>query len=273
MPIINPEHAYKEYIPDLPAGERFATHHIKVRPADLSRYCLIPGSHMRGRRIAEQLDDCRVVSATRGYYVYTGIYQGVRLSVCSTGMGGPVVAIAMEELAQLGVDTFLRVGSAGALQPHLGVGDLVAATGAVRLGGTANAFLPPSFPAVPNFALTLALREAATALGSDLKLGVVVSGDAFYAPADPELDRALRQAGALAIEMEADTQFILGQYRGWRCAAAFVLDGGEAKPIEDSSAAGMAIANHAVHPTFRAGEEALIRISLEALVRVARQDG
>lgn len=272
MPIINPEHAYKEFVPDLPAGERFKTHHIKVRPTDLSRYCLIPGSHLRGRRIAEMLDECRVVSATRGYYLYTGLYQGVRLSVCSTGMGGPVVAIAMEELAELGVDTFLRVGSAGAFQPGLGVGDIVATTGVVRLGGTGNGLLPLEFPAVPEFDLTLALKEAGMARGVPLHLGVTITADLFYAPPNPELDERLRKAGALAIEMEADTQLLLGQMKGWRCAAAFVLDGGEAKEILDSSAEGMAIANHADNDLFRQGEEALIQISLDALVRIAQQD-
>jgi uridine phosphorylase len=272
VPILNPEHAYREYLPAVPEGERFSQHHIKVRQADLSRYILIPGSHLRGRLIAEQLDDCRVVSATRGYYLYTGLYQGVRLTVCSTGMGGPAAAIAMEELGAMGCDTFVRVGSAGAVQPGLGVGDIAVATGCVRGGGTGNRYLPPEFPAVPDFALTAALVEAGRAMGARVHTGVCATGDAFYAP-DPEAESdLLRQAGVLAIEMEADTLFLVGQYRGWRVAAGFALDGGEAREVGESSAEKMAIADHATHKTFKEGEMALIRMALEAMKTVAARD-
>ncbi len=272
MPILNPEHAYREYVPALPAGESFTTHHIKVRQEEVSRYCFIPGSHLRGRKIAEQLDDCRVVSATRGYYIYSGYFEGVFMSVCSTGMGGPVVAIAMEELARLGVDTFIRVGSSGAGQDYLGVGDIAISTGVVRLGGTSYNFLPASFPSVPNFDLTLDMKLAAEELGVTAHLGVTSAGDAFYGPKDPNVGALLRKAGLIAMEMEADTQFIVGSYNGWRCAAAFVLDGGNAKKIKQSSAEGMEIANHADNAEFIKGEDDLILISLKAMARCARRD-
>jgi len=273
VPILNPEHAYREYLPALPEGERFAQHHIKVRPEDLSRYVLIPGSHLRGRLIAEQLDDCRVVSTTRQYYIYTGFTEGLRVTVCSTGMGGPAAAIALEELGAMGCDTFIRVGSAGAISPRLGVGDLLVATGCVRGGGTANRYLPLEFPAVPDFALTEALASAAHEAGTPVRLGVCASGDAFYGP-DGEAESArLRRAGVLAIEMEADTLFILSQFRGWRAAGCFVLDGGEAKAVGESSAEALAIANHATHPLFKAGEAALIRLALGAMRRIAAADG
>ncbi len=272
MPIENPEYAYKEYIPPLGEGERFPEHHIKARPEDLSRYVLIPGSHRRGRKIAEMLERCRVVSATRGYYVYTGYTEGVRVTVCSTGMGGPAAAIAMEELGAMGCDTFIRVGSAGAIQPHLGVGDIAIATGCVRGGGTANRYLPPEFPAVPDFDLTAAMVEAGREIGAPVHVGVCATGDAFYAP-DPEAESALlRKAGVLAIEMEADTLFVVGRYRGWRVAAGFALDGGEAREVGESSSDRLAIADHATHRTFQAGEEMLIRLSLAAIRKVAVRD-
>ncbi|HYF76903.1 MAG TPA: nucleoside phosphorylase [Symbiobacteriaceae bacterium] len=272
MPLINPEHAYAEFVPALGPGEGFSEHHIKVRREDLSRYVLIPGSHLRGRLIAEQMAECRVVSATRGYYIYTGYYQGQRLTVCSTGMGGPAAAIAMEELGAMGCDTFLRVGSAGAVAPGLGVGDIAIATGCVRGGGTANRYLPLSFPAVPDFGLTAALAEAGRAAAGTVHLGVCATGDAFYAP-DPEAESALlRQAGVLAIEMEADTLFVVAQYRGWRAAAAFVLDGGEAREVGESSSEHMAIADHATHRTFKEGEMALIHMSLTALAGLAAKE-
>lgn len=264
--------AYTEYVPALPEGERFSQHHIKVRAADLSRYVLIPGSHLRGRRIAEQLNDCALVSATRGYYIYTGFTEGVRVTVCSTGMGGPVAAIAMEELGAMGCDTFIRVGSAGAISPRLGVGDLVVATGSVRGGGTGSRYLPVEYPAVPDFTLTAAMVEAARALGTPVQTGLCATGDAFYAP-DPEAEnRLMKQAGVLAIEMEADALFLVGQYRGWRVAGGFVLDGGEAKAVGESSAEALVIADHATHRTFQEGEAALIQLSLAALRSVARQE-
>jgi uridine phosphorylase len=272
LPITNAEHAYREFVPPLPEGEHFTQHHIKVRPADLSRYVLIPGSHLRGRLIAEQLADCRVVSATRGYYLYTGVYEGVRMTVCSTGMGGPAAAIALEELGALGCDTFIRVGSAGAVAPQLGVGDIAVATGCVRGGGTANRYLPPEFPAVPDFNVTAALAAAGRSMGAPVHVGLCATGDAFYAP-DPEAESALhRHAGVLAIEMEADTLFIVGQYRGFRVGAAFVLDGGEAKEVGESSSEKLAIADHATHAAFKAGERVLIDMSLQAMKRIAESD-
>ncbi|HYF94977.1 MAG TPA: nucleoside phosphorylase [Symbiobacteriaceae bacterium] len=269
MPLINPEQAYREYVP---AGGPFSEHHIKVKQEDLSRYVLIPGSHLRGRLIAERMEECRVVSATRGYYLYTGYYAGQRLTVCSTGMGGPAAAIAMEELGNMGCDTFIRVGSAGAIAPGLGVGDIAIATGSVRGGGTGSRFLPPEFPAVPDFGLTSALAEAARAAGVPVHLGVCTAVDAFYAPDAEARTALLRRAGVLAIEMEADTLFVVAQYRGWRAAAGFVLDGGEAREVGESSSRHMAIADHATHRTFKEGEMALIRLSLGALAAVAARE-
>lgn len=272
MPILNPEHAYREFMVDLGPGERFPEHHIKLRPQDLSRYVFVPGSHLRGRRIAERMDDCRVVSATRGYYVYSGTYKGCFMSVCSTGMGGPQAAIAFEELAHLGADTFIRVGSAGAVQPHLGVGDVALATATLRLGGTSFAYLPGPYPAAANFELTRDLADAAHDLGIRVHTGVCAAGDAFYAPRLGDDLGLMRKAGVIAVEMETDTLFILGQYHGWRCASGFVLDGGEAKEIEDSSSEEMAIANHAKNPLFVKGEDDLITVALEAMVRRIEAD-
>lgn len=273
MPLQNPEHAYREYTSELPQGERFSEHHIKVRREDVSRYVFVPGSHLRGRRIAEMLDGARVIGATRGYYLYSGTYQGVYMTVCSTGMGGPATAIALEELGHLGADTFIRIGSAGAVQPYLGVGDIALCTASVRGGGTSYAYLPARYPAAAHFGLTRALAAAADRLGTPVHTGLCAASDAFYAPDDQAERDLLKRAGVLAIEMEADTLFTLAQFRGWRAAAGFVLDGGPAKQILESSAVGMSIADHAANQEFRQGEEALIRLCLEAMAEVARQDG
>jgi len=272
MTIKNGEHAYKEFMVELKPGESFTQHHIKVRQEDISRYMFIPGSHLRGRRIAERLENCRLVSTTRGYYVYTGEYKGVTMSICSTGMGGPVVAIAMEELGNLGVDTFIRVGSAGAVQDDLGVGDIALATATYREGGTSYNYLPAAFPAVADFYLTHDMADAARDLGIEINLGVCTAGDAFYGPKDAERAALLRKAGVVAMEMESDTEFIVGAYRNFRCAAGFVLDGGNKKKIKKSSAAGMEIANHATNEDFLKGEDDLITVALEGMLRCVRRD-
>lgn len=273
MAIRNPEAAYREFTVELAPGERFTQHHIKAREADISRYVFIPGSHLRGRRMAERLDDCRVVSATRGYYVYSGYHQDVFITVCSTGMGGPVVAIAMEELGRMGADAFVRIGSAGGLQPHLGNGDIVVASATVRAGGTAIHYLPGNFPAAPDFRLTRELADAIERRHGTAHTGLVVSGDAFYGPRPLDGWDDYQRAGVLAIEMESDTQFIVGKYHGWRCAAAFVLDGGPAKAIGDSSAVGQEIAHHSSNPEFLKGESDLIDAALDAMAAYAQRAG
>lgn len=272
MAIQNGEHAYREFMVELKPGESFTQHHIKVRKEDVSRYMFIPGSHLRGRRIAERLENCRLVGATRGYYVYTGTYKGVTMSVCSTGMGGPVVAIAMEELGNLGVDTFVRVGSAGAISDDLGVGDIALATATYRDGGTSYNYLPAAFPAVADFYLTHDLTDAARDMHIGVHVGVCTAGDAFYGPKDAERSARLKKAGVVAVEMESDTEFIVGAYHGFRCAAGFVLDGGNKKKIKESSAAGMEIANHATNEDFLKGEDDLITVALEGMLRCAQRD-
>lgn len=272
MSILNPEHAYKEYQVDLPEGERFTQHHIKVRNSDVSRYVFIPGSHLRGQRIAERLENCRVIGSTRGYWLYTGYYEGIMMTICSTGMGGPVVAIAMEELARMGADTFIRIGSAAAFQDYLGVGDIAVATATYRAGGTSFNYLPAPFPAVADFGLTRALAEAADRRGITVHTGVCYATDAFYAAGGPAQMELLKRAGVVAMEMESDTQFTMGHYHGWRCAAGFVLDGGSATKIEDSSSEELTIAHHATNKEFLRGEDDLITICLDGMAAVARRD-
>lgn len=233
--------------------------HIKADPKDISRYCFTPGDHARARQIASNLENTRLVADSRGYLVFSGDYEGVWMTVCATGMGGPAVAIALEELAHMGANTFIRVGSCGAVQPNLGPGDVIISTGAVRLGGTANAYLPLHYPAVPTFEVTRALVDAAAELGVPVHLGVGASGDAFYAPKEGREEMA--KAHVLSVEMESDTLFIVGQYRGWRTGALFAADGTqtEIKPAWGEEA-------------FRRGEENAIRIALRAMGKLALAD-
>lgn len=254
-------------------GPQYTQHHIKALEEDIARYCFIPGDHIRGKKIAERLDGVRQVSATRGMFVHTGTYGGVRMTVCSTGMGGPQAAIAVEELGRLGADTFIRVGSAGGLQDNIGVGDVAIATATYRDGGTSYKYLPGPFPAVADFFVTRKLYDVARELGAPVHIGVVSAGDAFYGPRDPSFHKMLVDAGVICVEMESDTVFILGHYRHFRCGALFVMDGGpKTKEIHSAGKVSIPIANHATDPDFLRGEDQIISIALEAMKRIAFED-
>lgn len=257
-----PELAYREFAPPLGIGESFSQHHIKARAADVARYVLMPGSHSRGRLIAERLEHAQLVAATRGYYVYTGVYHDTRLTVCSTGMGGPAVAIAMEELGRLGADTFIRVGSCGGWQPFLRVGDVVVATATARYGGTTRWYMPIEFPAVADHAVTHALIEAGHRLRIPLHHGICAARDAFYVDWDPAVRDRLERAGVLVSEMEADTVFVVGSTRGWRCGAAFVV----------ASSADHAVTRADGQASLDSGERTLVDVALEAVADLGSAD-
>lgn len=233
--------------------------HIKANPSDVSGYVFCPGDHARARKIAEHLDDSRLVDDSRGYVLYSGTYRGEFMTAVGTGMGGPTVAIALEELAHLGAHTFIRVGSCGVLQPGQRPGDVIIASGTVSAGGTARAYLPPIFPAVPTFSVLRQLVRAAESLGIPHTVGVGIAGDAFYGPRGAIPREELIRAGVVSLEMESDTLFIVGAYRGWRTGAVYASDGtpGEIKPAWGEEA-------------FRQGEQHAIRIALEAMWHLAQ---
>lgn len=233
--------------------------HIKCDPSDISRYCFTPGDPARAKRIADYFDDAKFVTDSRGYLVYSGKYRGVFMTVCATNMGGPTVAIALEELAHMGADTFLRVGSCGAVQPNQRPGDVVISTGAVRLGGTANSYLPLHYPAVPTFQVVRALVDAADEMQVPVHLGIGAAGDAFYAPKEGRAEMA--KAGVMSLEMESDTLYIVGQFRGWRTGAVFAVDG---TPTEVKPAWG--------EEAFKRGEMQTIEVALNAMHALALQD-
>ena len=233
--------------------------HVQADPKDISRYCLTPGDHVRAKKIAGYFQNPRLVAESRGYLVYSGDYEGVFMTVCATGMGGPAVAIAVEELAHMGADTFIRVGSCGSLQEGMMPGDVIISSGVVRYGGTGNAYLPIQYPAAPTFAVTRALVDAAAELKVPVHVGVTGAGDAFYAEGGARSEMA--KARVLAIEMESDTLFVVGQVRGWRTGALFAADGtpGETKPAWGEE-------------KFRQGERNAIEIALGAMHKLALAD-
>lgn len=235
--------------------------HIKCDAKDIAQYVFVPGDHERARKIAAHFEGARLVSDSRGYMVYTGTVDGIPMTVASTGMGGPQVAMGIEELAHMGADTFIRVGSCGTLQDEVSVGDIIIPTGIFRGGATANNYLPPAFPAAPNFGVLTVLVETAQALDLPVHVGVGWAGDAFYADPDPALFAKLKQAGVLSLEMETDTLFVISNYRGWRAGAIFASDGTaqEIKPAWGEEA-------------FRKGEEEEIHIAVAAMKAIALTD-
>ncbi len=235
--------------------------HVKGEEKDISRYVFCPGSQARARRIAAHFENPVTVSEERGIVVYSGYYEGIFMTSCGTGMGGPVTAIACEELAHLGADTFIRVGSCGVLQEGQGPGDIIIASGTFRAGGTGNSYLPLAFPAVPTFEVTRELVQAAERLGTPVRIGVGIAGDSFYTTKESSDFAAVKEAGGLFIEMESDTLFIVGQVRGWRTGALFTSDGApsQVKPEWAEEA-------------YLEGEIKMRQISLLAMLAIAQKD-
>ncbi|MGM9619516.1 MAG: uridine phosphorylase [Oscillospiraceae bacterium] len=205
--------------------------HIHCVPGDVGRYCLLPGDPGRCESIAALFDDARLVSRNREYTVYTGTLLGEKVSVCSTGIGGPSAAIAMEELTSIGADTFIRVGTCGGIKLEVQSGDIVVATGAIRFEHTSREYAPLEFPAVADLDITLALRQAAEEMGKRCHTGVVQCKDSFYGQHDPSrmpvapelLNKweAWKRLGVLASEMESAALFVVAAARGVRCGSCF----------------------------------------------------
>lgn len=192
-------------------------YHIRAKPGDVGEYVLLPGDPDRVLRIARHLENAQEIVFHREYRTCTGYYKGIRVSATSTGIGCPSAAIAMEELANIGARVFIRVGSTGALQPHLHIGNLVISTGSMRNEGTSNFYAPPAFPAVPDHFLTDDLYQAALNLQSarafQVYLGLNSSDDAFYGET-PEWIQKLSALKLLNVEMESAALFVIASLRG-----------------------------------------------------------
>ena len=205
--------------------------HIGITKGDVGRYCILPGDPGRCEKIAALFDEPKFIAQNREFVTYTGKLDGVPVSVCSTGIGAPSAAIAIEELFECGVDTFIRVGTCGGINQKVCPGDLVIATGAVRQDGTTYQYVPAEFPAVADLDVTLALRQAAKNLGKPHHTGIVQAKDSFYGqhnpnrmPASAELLYkwdAWKKAGVLASEMESGALFVIASILGARAGAVF----------------------------------------------------
>lgn len=212
-------------------------YHIDMHEGQVGRYVLLPGDPGRAEAIAARFDRAWKVAHNREYVTYTGYAGDTLISVCSTGIGAPSTAIAVEELARIGADTFIRVGTAGVMQPQVKAGDVVIGSAAIRDEGTSLHYMPVEFPAVADFEVTRALQEAAAASGKKAHVGVIHSKDSFYGQHEPDSMPTARhlkerwqgwvQGGALASEMEAAALYVIASIRRLRAGCILnVLDYG-----------------------------------------------
>lgn len=206
-------------------------YHIHCGPGDVGRYVFLPGDPGRCESIASYFDNPVHVGMNREYNIYTGTLLGEKVSVCSTGIGGPSASIAMEELVALGAKTFVRVGTCGGIAMDVQPGDVVVASGAIRFEHTSLEYAPLEFPAVADFDITLALKQASETLGYRTHVGVVQCKDSFYGQHSPERSpvyyellhkwESWKRLGVKASEMESAALFVVAAALGVRCGSCF----------------------------------------------------
>jgi len=198
--------------------------HLLVEPGDVHDIALVPGDPGRVDRIASHCENVEPVAQNREYKLVNATYEGRALTICSTGIGSPSAAIAVEELAAVGVETFLRVGTTGALQSGIEIGDMVVATGAAKDEGTTDRYEAKAVPAVPSYGALSALVEAAETDSGTVHVGPVATDDAFYAETEAYVD-AWEAAGLQCVEMEAAAIFSLARRKGLSAGAICTVDG------------------------------------------------
>lgn len=245
-------------------------YHIGVGKGEVGRYVLLPGDPKRCAKIAAHFDNPVLVADSREYVTYTGTLDGVKVSVTSTGIGGPSASIAMEELVACGADTFIRVGTCGGMDINVKGGDVVIATGAVRFEGTSKEYCPIEYPAVADFGIVNCLVSGAEKLNQTYHTGVVQCKDAFYGQHKPEelpnhsellykWDAWVRM-GCKASEMESAALFIVAQYLRVRCGSCFLV-------VANQEREKQGLENPQVHDT-----EIAIKVAIEALRECIRKD-
>ena len=250
--------------------EQDLQYHLHIRPGDVGRYVLLPGDPKRCAKIAENFDDAKLVADSREYVTYTGYLDGVKVSVTSTGIGGPSASIAMEELVKCGADTFVRVGTCGGMQLDVKSSDVVIASGAIRMEGTSKEYAPIEFPAVADIEVVNALMKAADELNVDSHVGVVQCKDSFYGQHSPErmpvgyelLNKweAWKRLGCLASEMESAALFVVGSALHVKVGSVFLVVANQEREKEGLS-------NPVVHNTDKA-----VRVAVEALRRIIHEN-
>jgi uridine phosphorylase len=251
-----------------PTAEGGYQYHVRVRRGDLPEVVLLPGDPERVEKIASKLDRGEILTRHRGLVVARGRYKGVEVGAVCSGMGAPSTAIVVEELARVGVRTFIRVGSTGALHQRIRLGDAIIATGAVRLEGASRQYVMLEYPAVADHEVTRALIRACEALGLRYHVGVVASTDSFYTgqgrPGFNEYKQSwmehivpdLQAAGVLSFEMESSLLFVLSGLYGLRSGSILAV-----------------FANRATDEFAVKGEDEIIAAALEAARELCSRPG
>lgn len=251
-------------------SENGKQYHIDLDENDIGKYVILPGDPGRCKKIAEHFDRPKKVGEHREYVTYTGYLDGEKVSVTSTGIGGPSAAIAMEELKEIGAHTFIRVGTCGGIKTEVKSGDIVIATSAIRAEGTSKEYAPIEFPAVSDFNVTNCLVEAAKNLNYSYHTGVVQCKDSFYGqhkpnqmPVSYDLNnkwQAWKRLGTLASEMESAALFVVASYLGVRCGSCFLVVANQEREKEGME-------NPIVKDT-----ELAIEVCIDALKKLIKED-
>lgn len=252
------------------SGDIGLQYHLDIRPGDVGRYVILPGDPKRCAKIAKHFEDAKLVADNREYVTYTGYLDGVRVSVTSTGIGGPSASIAMEELVKCGADTFIRVGTCGGIDTNVVGGDVVIASGAIRMEGTTKEYAPIEFPAVADIEITNALMESAKKLNYNYHVGVVECKDSFYGQHSPEIMpvsyellnkwEAWKRLNTKASEMESAALFIVGSFLNVRVGSTFLV-------VANQEREKLGYENPIVHDT-----ENAIKVSIEAIKLLIKND-
>lgn len=238
-------------------------YHIGLKKGDVGKYVILPGDPKRCKKIAEYFEDAKLIADNREYVTYTGYLNGEKVSVTSTGIGGPSAAIAMEELVRVGAKVFIRVGTCGGMSLDVKGGDIVIATSAIRMEGTSKEYAPIEFPAVADLDVTNALVNAAKKLDYTYHTGVVQCKDSFYGqheaeskPVSYELQNkweAWKRMGCLASEMESAALFIVAGYLKVKVGSVFLTVANQERDKQN-------LENPVVHDTEKA-----IKTAIEAI--------
>ncbi|MEM0096843.1 MAG: uridine phosphorylase [Conexivisphaerales archaeon] len=212
-------------------GEKL--YHIRIEKGSIPRFVFLPGDPDRVKKFAESWETSQLVAQEREYLTYKGKYKGVELACTSTGIGSGAIAIAIEELLRVGVDTLIRTGTTGAMNDEVQIGDLIISLGAFRADGATRAYAPLGYPAVANYEVVSALIEAAETVGVRYWTGLTYSTDSFYlgqgrpgyggftSSFSSKIVDVLRGLKIINMEMESSTLFTLSSVYGVRAGAIF----------------------------------------------------
>lgn len=243
-------------------------YHIGLKKGDIGEYVILPGDPKRCEKIAAYFDDAKLVADRREFTTYTGYLSGVKVSVTSTGIGGPSAAIALEELVKSGGKYFIRVGTCGGMDTNVKSGDLVIATGAIRMEGTSKEYAPIEFPAVANYDIVTALINAAKKLNQPYHVGIVECKDSFYGQHSPEIMpvnyeltnkwNAWLRLGTLASEMESAALFVVGSYLKVKVGSIFLV-------VANQEREKLGLDNPVVHDT-----DSAIKTAIEGIKELLR---